>query len=134
VKDRTQLWHTYTVLKIPHARAHFLIICYANIRFFSQIFQIKKTGKPTPTLAQHVLDLLNFINTKILKIELSVDFELGRFLSCLKETFRTLKNGERFLGSKLDLIIIFVAFVLCIAHFVCDFVKHFGGKKNRVEV
>jgi|YelNatPaOPRAMG01_1025707.scaffolds.fasta_scaffold30345_2 hypothetical protein len=54
---------------------------------------------------------------------------MGDFLKCLKETFKTLK-GEEKLHPKWGLILIFIAFSLCIAHFVHDFIKHVAGEKN----
>ena len=56
---------------------------------------------------------------------------MGKFLNCLKETYRTLKNGEGKVSPKLALLIIFVAFVICIARFVHDFIKRITKRENQ---
>jgi hypothetical protein len=54
---------------------------------------------------------------------------MGDFLNCVKETYRTLK--ERSVSPKLALLIIFVAFVICIARFVYDFIKRVTKRENQ---
>jgi len=55
---------------------------------------------------------------------------MGKFLNCLKETYRTLKNGEERLYLKLYPIVIFLAFMICIARFVHDFIKRITKREN----
>ena len=40
---------------------------------------------------------------------------MGKFVNCLKETYGTLKEGEERLYAKTHLLVIFLAFVICIA-------------------
>lgn len=56
---------------------------------------------------------------------------MGDFLNCVKETYRTLKNGEQRLYAKTYLLVIFLAFVICIARFVYDFIKRVTKRENQ---
>ena len=57
---------------------------------------------------------------------------MGGFLNCVKETYRTLKNGEGRLYAKTYLLVIFLAFVICIARFVYDFIKRVTKRKSEL--
>jgi len=54
---------------------------------------------------------------------------MGKFLNCLKETYRTLTNGEG--RSCFSKVAILVAFMICIARFVHDFIKRFTKRENQ---
>jgi hypothetical protein len=56
---------------------------------------------------------------------------MGDFLNCVKETYRTLKNGEGRLYAKTYLLVIFLAFVICTACFVYDFIKRVTKRENQ---
>ncbi len=53
---------------------------------------------------------------------------MSKFLNCVKETYRTLKNGEQ--KSYFSRIVIFVAFMICVARFTHDFIKRIARREN----
>jgi hypothetical protein len=55
---------------------------------------------------------------------------MRKFLNCLKETYRFLKNGEEEISPKLSLMIIFVAFVTCIVRFINYYIKRITKREN----
>ena len=55
---------------------------------------------------------------------------MSKFLNCVKETYRILKNGEKRLYLKLYPIVIFVAFMICVARFTNDFIKRIARREN----
>ena len=56
---------------------------------------------------------------------------MRKFLNCLKETGRTLRKGEQGFSPKLYSIVIFVAFFICVARFVHDFIKRIAKRENQ---
>jgi len=56
--------------------------------------------------------------------------QMRKFLNCMKETVRTLREGEKGYSPKLYSIVVFVAFFICISRFVHNFIRSISKREN----